>query len=159
VQERHRPLDQIGVDAPRGQLVRPPRRLVLEPPKRAFARDPELFQDARRDLRRLVVGQLPELPSRPQALDEQRAEPVVPLEQPYGADTVPARERVRLVLALLVRIADLEDGVSGRNDQRNVGLEGPLEPERPALDELRDDPGQPLEPLAASGLAPPPGEP
>ena len=83
---------------------------------------------------------------------------VVPVDQPRGPDAVPAVERMRIVLALLVREVDLQKDAAGRDDQRVAALDGLLELERPALDELLDDPREPLEPLRAAGLLRPPVE-
>ena len=79
-------------------------------------------------------------------------------EQSRGADAVPALEGVGLELALLVREVDLEDGVSGRDDERVGGVDRLFELQPPALDELLDDPRQALEPLGPARLLTPPGE-
>ena len=131
---------------------------VLESAERLPGGDPQLLEDARRDLSGLVVGKLPELGTRPETLDEQGAELVVPVEQPGGADAVPAVKRMRVVLGLLVREVDLQDGVARRDDKRVTGLDRVLEVQRPAVGELFDDPGQPVEPPGAARLVAPPVE-
>jgi hypothetical protein len=67
-------------------------------------------------------------------------------------------ERVGLVLALLVGKVDLQNGVAGRDDERDLSVERTLEAERPPGRQVLDDGWEPIEPLAPLRLLPPPGE-
>jgi len=86
--------------------------------------------------------------TRDAALDHERPERVVRRDELDRPRASPVGERIRLVLALLVREVDLEDDGPAvrdapRNDERDVRrLERRLERQLPALDARLDDPRQ-----------------
>src|SRR5262249_30573610 len=103
--------------------------------------------------------------SRPAALEEERVPLRVVGEQEHRALPAPVDERHSLVLALAVRVLELEHRLApvreGRRDRERVRRAGKgiAEPELPALAALGDERRQPRQP-GATGLAPPdPGEP
>ena len=130
------------------QLVRPAIGFVGEERERVPIRDLDL--ETRHELaddRGLVATDMPELRSRPAALEEERAPLVVASEEPYGAVAAPGRECVRLVLGLVVRRrVELEDDVACREHERVRRVDGFFELERPLLDELGDELGERSEP-------------
>ena len=96
------------------------------------SRDPhrEPSQQRRHD-GRLVGPRVPERRPRPAALAEERPLLVVAREEPHRAGTVPALERVRLVVGLEMRgRIQLEDGIPGRDDERARRVDRLLELER-----------------------------
>ena len=83
------------------------------------------------------------------ALEEERPPFVVAREQAHGAPSVPAGERVRLVVGLeMRRRVELQDGAAGRHDERAGRVVGLLELEIPLGGALGREPRQPLEPFA-----------
>ena len=72
---------------------------------------------------------------------------VVAGQQTHGSVTLPAFERVRLVLALAMRPLNLEDDVPGGDDVRDeaAGVR-PLEPEAPLRRALLDQLGEAFRP-------------
>jgi hypothetical protein len=45
---------------------------------------------------------------------------IVARQQPHSSAAVPELERIRLVLALMMRTLDLEDYIAGRDDLRGI---------------------------------------
>ena len=100
-------------------LVEPARHVIPDPAKRLRRRPPEPQPDLDRDGRRLVLGQLRDVASRPGALDQERAPRSVAAQQAYGAVAVPERERVRLLVGFVVlgRSHLQHRVVAGRGDE------------------------------------------
>jgi hypothetical protein len=87
--------------------------------------------------------------SRTAALEEQSMTLVVPSNQAHCSLARPEVECVRLVLALVVRPLNLQDGVAGRNDMRDeLAGQRLFELELPPLRALRNETGQAFVPGA-----------
>jgi len=149
------------------QLVGPPGGLVGEKPEGVtFGRGtPESAQQPGGDSIGPLLVHLPERRAGQAPFDEKRSSLVVTGEEEDCATAVPVAQRIGLVLALRLWEVDLEDcrravRALHRHDERDVrGLEGRIELQRPRVRELPHESRQPLEPLCAARLTPPPSEP
>lgn len=106
-----------------------------------------------------LVLELPERRTRMAALDQQRAPLGIMGQESHRAASVPKGQCVGLVLRLLIREVDLQDGVAGWDDERHVaGGKRRFELELPLLGALVGESGKLSQPGGAAGLVAPPRE-
>jgi hypothetical protein len=124
---------------------------------------PEAREERAHDRCRLVFAPLPQLRARLASLEQERVPLRVVREQTNARVVGPERERVRLMLGLLLGEVQLEDGgcaVAEANPQHeaDVTLVRFLDGELPAFRALGDEAGQAFEPGGAVGRCAPPRE-
>jgi hypothetical protein len=155
VKGRDRCIDQRLLERPsRGlplvtDIARPPGSFVRQTLKRPACRPPESRQKPDQDVKRSLSADFAEMGSRATALEEQSMTLVVPSKQAHCSVAGPEVERVCLMLALVVRPLNLQDGVPSRKDMRGESAgQGLFEIEVPLLRALCDEPRQAFVPGA-----------
>src|SRR5207244_13620280 len=118
--ERSRERDELTSGLPVAfGVVEPARNVVSDPAEWLDRRSPQASPDVDGDGCGLLVGQLGDVGPRSGALDQHRAALVVAAQEPDGAVAVPERERLCLLVRLVVLLrSHLEDRVAGGRDVR-----------------------------------------
>lgn len=146
-------VDELLLERPPGlrpvvsDVARPPACLFGERPKGRLHGLPETWQEPDQHGERRIRIELAQVRPRPAALQQEGVALLVVSEQAHCSVAVPELERCGLVLALPVRPLDLQHGVAGGEDNRDVAAgERLLQLEPPLLRALLDEPREPLLP-------------